>query len=414
MDHLDPVRSFVDGYKFRRDYYDKLAAIVADHCRRYLYGAGVKAIVTHRSKERVSLEAKLRRREREIGRPFRDEAEIESHLFDLAGVRIALYFPRFSRTVDRFLRDEFHVAAVRLHAPDGQPLMEEVPPLPVPEMVTTAGYRAAHYRLHLLPGSVDRSMRRFLAGWVEVQVASVIMHAWSEVEHDLRYKPMTGNLSDEEKAILAELNRLTLAGETQLQALHGATESRLSGQDRPMHDHFELAELIDGILAEDALASKQLLDYGRLDRLFEVLQATAQASPAAFGALVRRAVPFDPEHPVADQLMDAVFREQPELYRTYMRITDPDDPSGVFLKAWSELERLMRHARIGKLPAVTLSETEREDLRYLRRVRNLLINERHSVNRDQLVGLTFAVHRLQERLRQQTGTGDSGHRLPVS
>ncbi len=39
------------------------------------------------------------------------------------------------------------------------------------------------------------------------------MHAWSEVEHDLTYKPMQGTLSEEELSILDELNGLVLAGE---------------------------------------------------------------------------------------------------------------------------------------------------------------------------------------------------------
>ena len=43
------------------------------------------------------------------------------------------------------------------------------------------------------------------------------MHAWSEVEHDLIYKPLQGTLSKEELAILDELNGLVLAGEIALE-----------------------------------------------------------------------------------------------------------------------------------------------------------------------------------------------------
>ena len=46
------------------------------------------------------------------------------------------------------------------------------------------------------------------------------MHAWSEVEHDLVYKPLNGTLSEEELAILDELNGLVLAGEIALERLH--------------------------------------------------------------------------------------------------------------------------------------------------------------------------------------------------
>ena len=60
--------------------------------------------------------------------------------------------------------------------------------------------------------SLDRSQKKYTTARIEIQVASVLMHAWSEVEHDLVYKPLQGTLSDEELAILDELNGLVLAG----------------------------------------------------------------------------------------------------------------------------------------------------------------------------------------------------------
>ena len=50
--------------------------------------------------------------------------------------------------------------------------------------------------------SLDRSQKKYTTARIEIQVASVLMHAWSEVEHDLVYKPLQGTLSDEELAIL--------------------------------------------------------------------------------------------------------------------------------------------------------------------------------------------------------------------
>ncbi|WP_213202479.1 hypothetical protein [Erwinia rhapontici] len=41
----------------------------------------------------------------------------------------------------------------------------------------------------------------------------MLMHARSEVEHELVYKPFQGNLSREEHMILDEINGLVLAGE---------------------------------------------------------------------------------------------------------------------------------------------------------------------------------------------------------
>ena len=49
---------------------------------------------------------------------------------------------------------------------------------------------------------LNESQKKYESARIEIQVASLIMHAWSEVEHDLIYKPMQGTLSEEELSIL--------------------------------------------------------------------------------------------------------------------------------------------------------------------------------------------------------------------
>src|SRR5690606_9552985 len=94
-------------------------------------------------------------------------------------------------------------------------------------------YWATHYRLKLRESSLQEGQKRYAAARVEVQVASVLMHAWSEVEHDLVYKPLQGTLSDEEYAILDELNGLVLAGEIALERLQKAGEARVTREGTP-------------------------------------------------------------------------------------------------------------------------------------------------------------------------------------
>src|SRR5690606_41926303 len=52
------------------------------------------------------------------------------------------------------------------------------------------------------------------------------MHAWEEVEHDLVYKPYSGNLSKEEVSILDEINGMVLSGEIALERLQSAMAER--------------------------------------------------------------------------------------------------------------------------------------------------------------------------------------------
>lgn len=65
---------------------------------------------------------------------------------------------------------------------------------------------------------------------VEIQIASLIMHAWSEVEHDLDYKQLDGTVSDLELELLDQLNGLALAGEISLEQLQNARNERIDKQ----------------------------------------------------------------------------------------------------------------------------------------------------------------------------------------
>ena len=76
---------------------------------------------------------------------------------------------------------------------------------------------------------------------VEVQVGSVLMHAWAEVEHDLIYKPESGEISEDEDAILDEINGLVITGEVALERLQRAVERRLAEKDVKFDNQYDLA-----------------------------------------------------------------------------------------------------------------------------------------------------------------------------
>jgi ppGpp synthetase/RelA/SpoT-type nucleotidyltranferase len=67
------------------------------------------------------------------------------------------------------------------------------------------------------------------------------MHAWSEVEHDLVYKPFEGTLSDEEYAILDELKGLMIAGEIAFERLQKAGETRVAASERQFENYRQSA-----------------------------------------------------------------------------------------------------------------------------------------------------------------------------
>ena len=119
-----------------------------------------------------------------------------------AGVRVALYFPGERDEVDKLVKE----LLVRLEPPKQFPAGPRVG-----YSKRFAGYCATHYRVQLRDSSLSEAQKRYAEARVEYQVASVLMHAWAEVEHDLAYKPLEGRLSVEEYAILDELNGLVMA-----------------------------------------------------------------------------------------------------------------------------------------------------------------------------------------------------------
>ena len=138
-----------------------------------------------------------------------------------------------------------------------------------------SGYWATHYRVQLRETDLSDAQKRYAEARVEIQVASVLMHAWAEVEHDLVYKPLQGRLSDDEYAILDELNGLVIAGEIALERLQRAGEARVAAGGRAFSDHYDLAAhllhaagpILKGPIADTAL--------GRVDLLFDLLQRLA-------------------------------------------------------------------------------------------------------------------------------------------
>jgi ppGpp synthetase/RelA/SpoT-type nucleotidyltranferase len=199
------IEDFLDQYKHEQPLYEEVASIVRRHLERILQEKGIKAVVSHRAKRTSSLRRKLMKRALE--KKYGSVEDIYADIVDLAGVRVALYFPGDRERVGRIIMGLFDQLAPAKHFPaDRKP-------------TDIAGYAADHYRSALKDP-------RFIAMMVEIQVASVLMHAWSEVSHGLLYKPEHGTLTPQEINILKEVNAIVQYGEHKLEELQQSFEAR--------------------------------------------------------------------------------------------------------------------------------------------------------------------------------------------
>jgi ppGpp synthetase/RelA/SpoT-type nucleotidyltranferase len=232
---LELIDEFIRRYTREQDYYEQVGRLAARTLELRLQEAGIRAIVTHRAKSVNRLREKCLKRNART--QYASIEQIYNDIVDLVGVRVALYFPGERDQVDTTIRQIFDLVEPRREFPDV-------------DAVRTgkkfSGYSALHYRVQLRSTELAEAEDRYSLAKIEIQVASVLMHAWSEVEHDLVYKPLSGTtLSKDELALLDQLNGLVLAGEIALERLQEAGRRRVRS-DGEFANHYDLANFLVG------------------------------------------------------------------------------------------------------------------------------------------------------------------------
>jgi ppGpp synthetase/RelA/SpoT-type nucleotidyltranferase len=403
------IDEFIARYVKEYDFYEQAGRLAAQELEATLQAAGIRSIVTHRVKSIARLQDKCRQRQKSRG-DYACVSDIFDDIVDLAGVRVALYFPAERDQVDGMISRLFQVYSKK----------------EFPESDTKrqgkrfTGYSAAHYRVQLKEQELGDPDKRYALARIEIQVASVLMHAWAEVEHDLVYKPLAGELSEDEQAILDQLNGLVIAGEIGLERLQKAGEVRVASSGRKFANHYDLAAHL--LSWAPAKTGQPINDagLGRVDLLFELI-ARLQVDTSELLSQYLEALHSDLERrPLAEQIIDALLAEDPSRYETYQSIraeqrsavfgTNAEDDDifmhmGMFMSHWVELERFTRALRnftgprryvvpsgghlrsVGLLPPEMVVEYDQ-----LRQLRNRLV---HGVDPASPAELAEASQRLQ-------------------
>ena len=172
------------------------------------------------------------------------------------------------------------------------------------------------------------------------------MHAWAEVNHDLVYKPTQGLLSDDEYAILDELNGLVLSGDIALERLQRAGETRVAEKGRLFPNHYDLAAFLLKQVADTLKNPDPERLLGRVNLLFQLLIATNKATPDALKPYLDSLTADFERRPLADQIIDMMLAESPERYKTYSGIRDRE--SGELRSAQLAPDIKQTHAAIGR------------------------------------------------------------------
>ncbi|EYE88763.1 hypothetical protein Q428_06270 [Fervidicella metallireducens AeB] len=188
---MEVAGKFLEQYSKERDYYERAAKLCAEICENEFERSGIRAIVTFRAKRPDKLKEKVIKRSEK--KDYKDIVDIYNDIVDLAGVRIALYFPGDLETIDKFIRTNFNIKSIRQFPEAGNDSYSKKEYIKYKKVFS--GYHATHYRVTLKPENCTDGDVKYCDATIEIQVASVLMHAWAEVEHDLVYKPSSGEIS---------------------------------------------------------------------------------------------------------------------------------------------------------------------------------------------------------------------------
>ncbi|EPG4626604.1 GTP pyrophosphokinase [Citrobacter koseri] len=412
------ITDFLEQYSKQYDYYSELAKIGSNLLEQELEKRGIKAIVSFRAKRPDRLEEKLNQRNDKSA--YKKISDIYNDIVDLAGVRVALYFPKDRVIVDEIIKSLFDVSKSKNFPEKSfQPKFEK----------RFSGYWASHYRVNLK--NTHHSKKRYESALFEIQVASVLMHAWSEVEHDLVYKPLSGDISDDELAILDEINGLVLTGEIALERLQKAMSNRAKEKEN-ISNRYELTSLITGSLNKNYIKKLKL---GDTKILFDFLKYNDKINAQEFTNYLEKINQSENET-ITDQILSMLLNDSykssatnSNLYNYLKRSLGNDrNISGfeLFVKTWIILEKTvtifnnqnnLHHrkyftAKFEPLASAgVLTHNEATELNSFRQIRNNLLHGIDAPNDQELNAIFIRLIELTEKIVHSINNDDEKLKL---
>lgn len=409
---MELINEFIDKYKKNFNYYEAAGRLAASQLERSLRVSGIRAIVTSRAKNPARLKSKVIQRNENRGTAYNNKDEIILDIADLSGVRVSLYFPGDREKADKIICSLFTVHQIK-HFPS-----QSKPPSYNKRF---SGYWANHYRVSMKAEELLENQKNYSSVRIEIQVASVLMHAWSEVEHDLVYKPMQGALSDEELSILDELNGLVLSGEIALERLQSAGNERIKSKNTSFGSQYDLASYLYNYLSSKYKRTSIDQRMGDVELLFKLADRLKLDNLKDFEVILKAAKIVSDKRTIAEQIVDQIISGNEKRYKIYNELRglkeDPDvlnqASSEYFTDQWIRLEAILRRLtyrhnpkargsfNLNSLRRLDILDKETADrISSLRTTRNYLIHGIEVPDQKVLMEQANEVHQIRHKIEQ--------------
>ncbi|KAL4864396.1 hypothetical protein BDV12DRAFT_14508 [Aspergillus spectabilis] len=277
---VDEIYSNELVYQYRRH-----AEKVEKACREQLNKANIQHLSSFRVKGKESLRAKLKKTKKDWSQDI-----ITRDVFDIAGVRIAVYLPEHEQRVHEIIQTDcnfdYTERDIKVY-PEALSIGDHDS--------TEPRYTATHWIVKL-----NQEGLRYP---VEIQVMSVLCSSWAQIEHDYEYKKINADISP------AELRTLKAFGMNVIlsaQFLKELSELRQKRQDEKFENIYDLGSFL--IKWWDEKFGQPVKDIGSLDALLRLLYKTKTPSLNSRGQLMA----FLTKH-VTSRSMEAMKKDFPDM-----------------------------------------------------------------------------------------------------
>ncbi len=395
------IDNFIISFSNRIDHFEKVKKEIHKHLEKTLNDSGVMALVTSRVKDPGRLKEKLISRNEE--KQYKSNSDIFDDIVDLIGLRIALYFPNDHQKVESIIRNAYFVDKVKVFPNENKRREEYVNRF--------NGYCAKHYRVIVVSDGVKYK--------VEIQVASLLMHAWAEVEHDLAYKHKKGVVSLDEYEALDEINGLVIAGEISLQRLQRISELRISAENEIFSNHYQLADYI--YKEAEKNVSIENINIGDIEALYKFLKRQNRLTKRKIDNDMKKIL-FESDVSIAEQMIDLYANDNARNSMTVIKIKADKDPLnfietkeayiGKFLSEWIKLEKVLLNSTKGETHSLHTTDINAvidlagnkvtEKYNYLKKVRNKLVHGVEIPNDDEFEKLITDINELKKIINNVT------------
>lgn len=175
-----------------------------------------------------------------------------SDITDLAGIRVIVFFPRTLAVVNTIIRAQFDVIE---KSDKTQILLKE----------EKFGYGSIHYLVCLKENRVNLlEYNRFKNLVAEIQIRTILQHAWEEIEHDIQYKAVETIPSTIRRRFMSLAGMLEIA-DREFQAIQDEDERlRTEARQSVQEGKLEKVEITPDALK--AYLDKKLSADGRMTK----------------------------------------------------------------------------------------------------------------------------------------------------